>query len=206
MIQVRWPNNFEQGAPAQPDRRIVTEPQGPAFSWPQLFLGSVLRVSSASVPLPSPVASSAEQFALPSPTERSGLAEIAMVRTTRCFRGDRPALTGLRLRRIDCFLRRHRLFDAAHEYALLLSRFLPHCDPSVCDGSIPIASTEGTIATGWRGRRAPSSTPRTSAACLVPNAGPMPRPTRSASSLPGTAAARPTRSSSASSSSASWTT
>ncbi|KAG2661068.1 uncharacterized protein LOC120650264 [Panicum virgatum] len=38
-----------------------------------------------------------------------------MVRTTRCFRGDRPALTGLRLRRIDCFLRRHRLFDAAHE-------------------------------------------------------------------------------------------
>ncbi|RLN08789.1 hypothetical protein C2845_PM11G27860 [Panicum miliaceum] len=38
-----------------------------------------------------------------------------MVGTTRCFRGDRPALAGLRLRRIDSFLRRHRLYDTAHE-------------------------------------------------------------------------------------------
>ncbi|CAO2204575.1 unnamed protein product [Urochloa humidicola] len=34
---------------------------------------------------------------------------------TRCFRGDRAALTALRLRRIVSFLRRHRLYDTAHD-------------------------------------------------------------------------------------------
>ncbi|CAL4951696.1 unnamed protein product [Urochloa decumbens] len=34
---------------------------------------------------------------------------------TRCFRGDRAALTALRLRRIISFLRRHGLYDTAHD-------------------------------------------------------------------------------------------
>nr|CAB3450884.1 unnamed protein product [Digitaria exilis] len=38
-----------------------------------------------------------------------------MAKTARSFRGDRPALTGIRLRRIVSFLRRHRLYDTAHE-------------------------------------------------------------------------------------------
>nr|CAB3476212.1 unnamed protein product [Digitaria exilis] len=33
----------------------------------------------------------------------------------RCFRGDRAALTALRLRRVVSFLRLHRLYDTAHE-------------------------------------------------------------------------------------------
>ncbi|KAF8704943.1 hypothetical protein HU200_031187 [Digitaria exilis] len=52
----------------------------------------------------------------------------------RCFRGDRAALTALRLRRVVSFLRLHRLYDTAHEYAR--SRFLPpfgcDCFASVC--------------------------------------------------------------------------
>jgi hypothetical protein len=39
------------------------------------------------------------------------------VMSTRCFRGDRRTLTGLRLRRIVSFLRRHRLYDTANAYA-----------------------------------------------------------------------------------------
>ncbi|PVH61961.1 hypothetical protein PAHAL_3G164700 [Panicum hallii] len=59
---------------------------------------------------------------------------------------------------------------------------------------------------GWRGRRAPSSTPRTSAASCATSAGPTHPHTCSASSPSATAAARPTCSSSASSSCATWPT
>ncbi|XP_025808594.1 uncharacterized protein LOC112886812 isoform X2 [Panicum hallii] len=38
----------------------------------------------------------------------------ATMMSTWCFRGDRPTLTGLRLRRIVSFLRRHRLYDTTH--------------------------------------------------------------------------------------------
>jgi hypothetical protein len=79
--------------------------------------------------------------------------EIELVMpATRRFRGDRAALTALRLRRIVSFLRRHGLYDTAHEYALALF-LLPRpfdCDfvLSVIDQFInpdPLPSTDAKI-------------------------------------------------------------
>lgn len=65
----------------------------------------------------------------------------------RCFRGDRAALTALRLRRVVSFLRRHRLYDTAHEYArsLASSPLSAAIALPVFDRSTPIPSTDAAV-------------------------------------------------------------
>nr|CAB3472044.1 unnamed protein product [Digitaria exilis] len=64
-----------------------------------------------------------------------------------CFRGDRAALTALRLRRVVSFLRRHRLYDTAHEYArsLASSPLSAAIALPVFDRSTPIPSTDAAV-------------------------------------------------------------